>query len=82
MLPSLRFQARCQALAAQLTDAQAKLAAAEEESKNAERSAEQLKQELVQVREKLADVTSSYQKAQQKSGKREVHEGLFNPVSF
>lgn len=82
MFPSLCSQARCQAFAAQLTDAQAKLAAAKEESKNAERSAEQLKEELEQVKEKLADVMSSYEKAQQKSGKQEVHDGLFTPINF
>ncbi|TNN03324.1 hypothetical protein fugu_000353 [Takifugu bimaculatus] len=69
---SENLKARCQALAAQLTDAQAELAAAKEQSKSAERSAEQLKEELEQVKEKLADVVSSYEKAQQKSGKQEA----------
>lgn len=82
MFPSLCFQARSQALAVQLTDTQAKLAAAKEESKSAERSAEQLKEELEQVKGTLADVMSSYEKAQQKSGKQEVHDGLFTPVNL
>lgn len=49
-----------------------KLETAKEESKNTERSAEQLKEELLQMTEKLADIGSSYEKAQQKSGKQEV----------
>lgn len=61
-------QLQCQTLAGQLQDAQAKLAAAREESKNGER----LQVELQQVRERLDNIIVLYEQEQHQSAKKEV----------
>lgn len=71
-MPCPLLQGRYQTLTDQLQDAQAKLAAAKEESKNSERQAKQLEKQLLQVREKLESAIASYEQAQQKSGEQEV----------
>lgn len=65
-------QVECQTLARQLQDAQAKLAAAREESKSTKRRAELLEGDLLEIRKELKHVMSSYEEAKQKSGKQEV----------
>lgn len=67
------FQVQCQTLAGQLQDAQAKLAAAREESKITKRRAELLERELLQVQEELKNVFLSHKQAQNKSSKQEVN---------
>lgn len=66
------FQVQHQTLAGQLQDAQAKLAAAREESRITKRRAELLETELLQAREELKKVFFLYEQAQQKSSKQEV----------
>lgn len=70
--PDDDLRARCQTLVSQLQDAQAKLAAEREETKNAKRQAEYLDRDLQQVRDQLERVVSSLEQAERRSGKREL----------
>ncbi|XP_070783013.1 calcium-binding and coiled-coil domain-containing protein 2 [Enoplosus armatus] len=66
------LRVQCQTLTCQLQDAQAKLAAEKEESKNANRRAECLDRELLQVKDQLEKVIVSLEQTQRTSGKQEL----------
>ncbi|XP_068592828.1 calcium-binding and coiled-coil domain-containing protein 2 isoform X2 [Cebidichthys violaceus] len=66
------LRVKCQTLDSQLQDAQRKLAAEREETKNTKRRAEFLEKDLLQVREQLEKVASSCDDAQRISGKQEL----------
>ncbi|XP_075950274.1 calcium-binding and coiled-coil domain-containing protein 2 isoform X1 [Anarhichas minor] len=66
------LKVKCQTLDGQLQDAQRKLAAEREETKNTKRQAESLEKDLQQVREQLKKVASTCEDAQRISGKQEL----------
>ncbi|XP_044035998.1 calcium-binding and coiled-coil domain-containing protein 2 isoform X2 [Siniperca chuatsi] len=70
--PEEDLRVQHQTLASQLQDAQAKLAAEKDESKNTRTRAEYLERELLQVREQLENVILSCDQAQRKSSKQEL----------
>ncbi|XP_070708106.1 calcium-binding and coiled-coil domain-containing protein 2 isoform X2 [Pempheris klunzingeri] len=77
--PDDDLKVRCQTLAGQLQDTQAKLAAEKKESKNARRRAEHVEGELLQVKQQLETLVSTFEQEQRKNNKlelqlRELHE--------
>lgn len=70
--PDEDLSVRCQTLASQLQEAQAKLATEKEEKKHTKRQAECLDRELLHVREQLEKVISSREQAELTSGKQEL----------
>ncbi|KAM9336442.1 calcium-binding and coiled-coil domain-containing protein 2 [Symphorus nematophorus] len=70
--PDEDLRAQCQTLTSQLQDAQAKLAAEREGSKNTKTRAEYLDRELREVREQLETVIRSLEVEQRKSSKQEL----------
>lgn len=73
MINLLSPQVKCQSLASQLQDAQTKLVAEREETKNIKRHAEFLDGELLQLREQMEKVVETCEQAQRRSGKQEVN---------
>lgn len=66
------LQGRCQALGRQLQEAQEKLAAEKEESRNIRRRGDFLERELHDIREQLEKQVSAHEEAQRMKSKYEV----------
>uniref|UniRef100_A0A3P8S480 SKICH domain-containing protein n=1 Tax=Amphiprion percula TaxID=161767 RepID=A0A3P8S480_AMPPE len=70
--PEDELKVRCQTLSKQLQDAQWKLAAEKEESKNTKRRAEFLEKEMQEVKQQLNNLIPLYEQEQRKSSKFEL----------
>ncbi|XP_008275988.1 calcium-binding and coiled-coil domain-containing protein 2 [Stegastes partitus] len=70
--PDDELKVRCQTLVRQLQDAQGKLEAEKEESKNNNRRAEFLEKELQEVKEQLNNLIPAVEQEQRKRGKLEL----------